>query len=373
MSPREHAVPRSAVTVICLVTSDCNLRCRYCYTLASHQKREALPTSSVPDLIQNCSRGFDSVDFCWHGGEPLLVGKQFYEAVVAAQDEVSKRSKGRVSFVNTIQSNCLLLDDDLLKFFAAMSFRIGSTFEAPPEIHLDHRRLASGEQSRLNSYLAAFEKLKQASMPLALLCVVTKDNVRRGREIFEFFGTLGVHSYSLLPLIEVPAPNRPQAPDNDELFELYATTFDLWMKEENTFVSIEPIDTMLRSLLGERPRQCSFAASCLKRMITVAPDGTVLPCGSLTAFPLGNVFNTPLMGILHGREVLKLRKRRSMSAARFCGGCEYVSVCRGGCREIAFWNSGAYDSQFAYCEARKRSFTYIEQRTHEILQGCPIA
>lgn len=350
----------SAITVVCYVTTDCNLNCRYCYTRATYLKPQKMPTRSVKSLITNCSRGFDSVEFCWHGGEPLLGGAAFYEAVIAAQREIT-RCNPNVTFINTIQSNLLLLDDELLDLLKSNEFRIGSTFEAPPEIHLRHRPLASGKTAVLETYLKKFEKIKAASLPLGLLCVVTKDNVERGEEIFHFFQSIGVSTYSLLPLIEVPRVGRPDPPRNEELFGLYRTTFDLWMGEENGFVSIEPLDTMVKSLLGKRPQLCIFASSCLKRMISISPDGTVLPCGSLRSFPLGNIFDEPLVTILRNRKTSELRRIRDTSAILHCHNCKYFSICRGGCRELAFWHSGHYDGDFPYCEARKKTFSYLEQ------------
>jgi len=359
----------NAITIVCLVTSDCNLRCKYCYTLASHNRGMKISAASVGRLIENCSKGFDSIEFCWHGGEPLLAGKAFYESVIAAQQGINATTSGRSKFINCIQSNCLLLNDEWIEFLTANDFRIGSSFEAPWAVHSDHRPLASGEKCSLDAYCRVFRKIKQSALPLGLLCVVTKDNVHKGKEIFELFKSLGVDTYSLLPMIEVPAPTRPPAPGNEELFELFKTTFELWMNEENSFVCIEPIDTMLRSLLGQGPRLCSFASSCLKRMVSVAPDGTVLPCGSLSSLPLGNIFETPLICILHNDNAKHLRRSRSLSVAKFCGGCRYVSLCRGGCREIAFWHSGEYSGRFQYCEARKQTFAYLEHRLHEILDG----
>lgn len=355
----------SAITVICLVTSDCNLNCVYCYTRAAYPNKERISLKNAARLVQNCASGFNSIEFCWHGGEPLLVGKNFYEAIIEAQREITEHKNG-IKFINTIQSNCLLLDDELLHFFKENRFRIGSTFEAPPAVHLRHRPSASGKSIRIGNYLKVFQKIKAASLPLGLLCVITKENVACGEEIFDFFKEIGANTYSLLPLIEVPRKGHPEPPTNDELFELYKTTFQMWLSEKNNFASIEPIETMVRSLLGERPQFCSFASSCLKKMISISPKGEVVPCGSLSSFQIGNIFEKPLIEILHGKAAQQLRDMRVESMNRLCDPCRYISICRGGCREMAFWQSGDYGGKFPYCEARKKTFAYLEQRLSEI-------
>lgn len=357
----------SVITVICLVTSDCNLNCRYCYTKASYPPGLRVAIEAVETLIKNCSNGFESVEFCWHGGEPLLLGKEFYQAVICAQQKITEENGNKTKFTNSIQSNCLLLNNDLLISLKERGFRIGSTFEAPISVHLRNRPPISQSKNNLQGYLDVFGKIKAASLPLGLLCVVTKDNVKYGEEIFKFFKSIDVDTYSLLPLIEVPRDTIPEAPTNQELFKLYKMTFELWMGQENNFTYIEPLNTMIRGLLGEKPRLCSFASSCLKRMITIGPTGEVIPCASLVKFPLGNIFKESLTEILKKAEVQALRKNRGKSVRKECGRCRYVTICRGGCRETTFWHSGDYFGKYPYCEARKETFAYLETRLKEIL------
>lgn len=358
---------RRVITVIVQTTSDCNLACQYCYVIASRRTTARFPIEKVAMLITNCSKDFDSVQFCWHGGEPLLVGKHFYETVLVAQKMLQQTRD--VKFENSIQTNGTLLTENWLDFFKEHNFRIGLSFDAPPDIH-ERQRLAISGKIGIQDCLKLFQKIKDASFPLGLLCVITKSNVLCGKEIFNFFSEIGVSSYSLLPLIEVPSDSRLAPPNNQELFELYKTTFDLWLFAKHSFTCIEPIYSMVSSILGESPRLCTFASSCLKRMITITSQGDIVPCGSLVSdnFILGNIFEVSLSNAICSKQSLELRQNRASAVRKWCQSCEFVSICRGGCRESAFWFSKNYLGPYPYCEARKQMFRYIRDTLSVILR-----
>ena len=354
------------ITVIVMTSSQCNLSCGYCYARASQPLETRMSVSKIGQLIRNCSLGFDSVKFIWHGGEPLFMGMDFYKTVVKAQQEV-KQVRG-VGFVNTMQTNGLLVTSEWLNFCRDYGFSFALSFDAPPDVH-DIQRPDKRNEVTVDDYLRIFEKIRGASFPLGLLCVVTSLNVDRGKEIFEFFKSVGATSYSLLPLISVPSVNSSNVPSNDQLARLYKTTFDLWLDSPNEFKSIEPVDTMMRSLMGQEPYLCSFNASCLVKMITITPTGEVVPCGSFdpARFTLGNVFEDPLTDILLGERTMELRRMRDRHIEECCGECDFVSICRGGCRDTALWSSGKYEGDYPYCQARKDAFEYIQRRLRVIL------
>lgn len=353
---------KKVITVIAMTTSDCNLSCAYCYVAASRKNTKKFEIKNVETLIQNCSIGFDSVEFCWHGGEPLLVGKEFYKAVIEAQKK--EKQKRKILFKNNIQSNGMLLDESWFQFIKENDFHLGLSFDVPLDTNLTHRKIIPEDA------LTVFQKVRDHGLSVGVLCVISKLNVRRGEEIFNFFASLGVESYSLLPLKNMPLSKRPSLPDNGELFELYKTTFDLWVEKPNNFLCIEPIDTIIRALLGERPRSCSYSSPCLKRMITVDQEGNVIPCASLVAekFVLGSILKEPLLWILSGSKTKGLCEIRARHVAERCHNCEFVSICRGGCRADAFWGTGKYDGEYPYCEARKKTFEYIRGRLNTLLK-----
>jgi len=343
-----------------LTTSNCNLQCSYCYTKASRRNIQNFDINNVKVLIKNSSIGFDSIEFCWHGGEPLLVGRKFYNEVIKYQKEETQRRD--VTFYNRLQTNGILIDTVWMDFFRKNGFHFGISLDAPSDIYPIHRK------TNVNNLLKTCEIIKKENFPLGVLCVISKLNVSRGVEIFDWYKSLGVNSFGLLPLKCVPLSSKPLAPTNEELFHLYKSIFDLWMWTPNEFSCIEPLDTMIRSMLGQPPKGCSFANSCLKKMITIDQNGNVIPCSSLTAdnFILGNILEKPLNKILMETKTKQLRKQRTRHVNKHCGQCKYIAICRGGCRANAYWATGKYDGDYPFCEARVKTFDYIEQTFQNI-------
>lgn len=342
-----------------MTSSMCNIDCSYCYMKASRRNIGQFDIAAIPTLIKNCSVGFDEVEFCWHGGEPLLVGKEFYRRAIWAQQEISDSSG--TQFQNVMQTNGILLDREWVTFLKEANINFGFSFDAPPETNELHR----GDNSE--RIIDAWELTRAANLPVGVICVVSKHNVHKAQEIFDFFLAHGVTSYSFLPLRAVPACNLPPLPTNDDIFELLRETFELWLSRENNIVSIDPIATMMKALLDGQPQSCSFAASCPDRMISIDQNGNVIPCCSLVEndFIMGNILTDPLVDIIDRKKAPLIQLRASAKTA-FCAGCEYLLLCNGGCRADAYWATGRYDGPYPYCATRKKMFTYLQGRLRQL-------
>jgi len=350
------------ITIIVQVTSRCNLHCKYCYVRYSGINACSISIDNIDQLIENCSKEFESVEFCWHGGEPLLMGKEFYENIIDKQKEITRIIGTK--FRNTIQTNGTLLSDELINFFKKNKFGIGISFDAPEAVNNITRPFKNGESSTPYVLYSA-DRIVAADLKFQPLCVITNKNIKKASEIFDFFKNAKAKSYSLL--IEMSTDNY-KIPSNNEVFELYRDTFEMWLDDNNPFESIQPIETFVKGLIGGKPQMCSFSESCLNKMITIHPDGGVAQCGSFVEnkYILGNIYKKSLLKILQGNKCLDLKKVREAAYINNCRECEYGSICKGGCREAAYVNTKNYSSAYPYCEARKLTFEYIRDRLVQI-------
>ena len=335
-----------------MTSSMCNLSCSYCYMRASRQNEGNLKKKDLWQIIKNCSEGFDSVQFHWHGGEPLLAGKSFYEEVLRVQNELAP-----VVFLNRIQTNGVLLTSELADFFADHDFHVGISIDAPESVYSLHRGI------EICHVLKALSLLKERNISTGALCVLSKLNILKAREIFEFYKSIGINSFGLLPLKEVPLESMPLVPGEDELVDFFREMLDLWMYEDNCFNHIDPIGTMIESITSGVPRHCSFASSCLEKMITVDQNGNAVPCASLVSpeFILGSLKEKSLIEIIASKKAEDLRKRRANAIVKNCFGCEFVGICNGGCRAEAYWHTGSYEGVTPICGVRKKLFPYIRE------------
>ena len=138
--------PTAFTTMIKPVGSLCNLDCDYCYYLGKADLYGGRQPKMSDELLERyISQYIESVQvptvtFCWHGGEPLLAGIDFYEKAVALQN----RYRGTKQIENSLQTNGLLINPDWCDFFRQNNFLIGLSLDGPKEIHDAYRHDRGG-------------------------------------------------------------------------------------------------------------------------------------------------------------------------------------------------------------------------------------
>ena len=123
------------------VGSKCNLACDYCYYLDKVKLYGTQPVMSL-NLLEKVIEDYIAVNdneqivFDWHGGEPLILGLDYFKKIV----ELQEKYKGNKCVYNTIQTNGTLLDDDFACFFKESNFLVGLSIDGPQHIHDRYRK-----------------------------------------------------------------------------------------------------------------------------------------------------------------------------------------------------------------------------------------
>ena len=99
---------------------DCNIACRYCFyspkTELFGDGRHRMSDEVLEKLVSSYVRlQFNMSSFAWQGGEPTLMGLDFYKKVVELQQKYG--TDGQV-VTNALQTNGILLDEKWCKFLA---------------------------------------------------------------------------------------------------------------------------------------------------------------------------------------------------------------------------------------------------------------
>src|SRR5512139_2891951 len=146
------------------VGSMCNLDCTYCYYL---HKEELLGQPRQPrmsdEMLERHIRQYieaqtgEEVVFSWQGGEPTLLGLDFFRRVVQLQKQYRKPGQ-RIE--NDFQTNGTLLDEDWARFLKAYGFLVGLSCDGPRHLH-DQYRMTKGGQPTHDKVLAAARLLKK--------------------------------------------------------------------------------------------------------------------------------------------------------------------------------------------------------------------
>ena len=131
LPPRIHVLSKPTGAI-------CNLDCSYCFFL---DKEELYPGSKfrmTDEVLETYIRQLieahktPEVTVAWQGGEPTLMGVDFFRKAIAYQE---KYRKPGMTFENTLQTNGTLLDDEWCEFFKENNYLIGLSLDGPRELH----------------------------------------------------------------------------------------------------------------------------------------------------------------------------------------------------------------------------------------------
>ena len=189
----------------------CNLGCRYCYyrekeRLYPQTKRSRMADDLLEEYIaqQMAIAPGPEITFSWHGGEPTVLGLEYFRRIVELQGK--HRPNGR-RIINSIQTNGVLLTDDWCRFFAAENFAVGLSLDGPPALH-DAYRVTKDQKATHGQAMRGYRLLRKNKVSVDLLCVVHARNVQYPLDVYRFFKEIAAQYLSFIPLVE-PRPDSP--------------------------------------------------------------------------------------------------------------------------------------------------------------------
>jgi len=274
----DNPYQRRAVTIIVRpVDEACNLACTYCNAAAYGGGTRVMDDATLERLIIQASRPrFHFIQFCWHGGEPLLAGLDFFRRVVELQKRCFGGEFWRRACENVVQTNGLLLRGALLDFLVEQSFWIGISLDGPDEEANRYRFPAQRASSLLARTIDVCKELKRRGLPLVVINVVHDANVSRARDIYEFHRSLGTDNVSFNPRFlrgQHDTSNIEPAAYVAFLEEIVALREADARRGIKTF-SLGVLEDLLRVSQGNEPSTCFFANSC-HRFLNVNNKGEV--------------------------------------------------------------------------------------------------
>lgn len=356
------------VTLIIKLTNACNMQCRYCFIEPSvFHKTMSLGTMRRIVRAFLDSQHFASVTFVWHGGEPLLRGREFFEQIVAEQ---AARPTG-VEYENAIQTNATRLNDEMMSFLLRNNFRIGLSLDGPIALN-DASRVSrsTAQESAHDVTLDAARRLQARGQAAGAIVVVSAANVDHPVEIYEEFRSKKIHM-KIIPLMKAGLANSigiDLGISAEQYGDFLVALFDLWYDELNPVIGIDPFEKHVARVLGipGAGHDCHFARSCHRSFIGIAPDGDLFPCGMFQgepAFRYGNIDDLspeliPLTA-LFGR--IDERERRVLET---CSSCDFFDLCYSGCMFHSLKNSNRFEEKDYYCAGYKRYFDHMIRRLH---------
>jgi uncharacterized protein len=346
----------------------CNLDCRYCYYL---EKRHLYPADQSPRMspamleryiVQHLSASADPVvTFSWHGGEPTVLGVDYFRGIVALQ---RKHAQPGQRVVNAIQTNGLLIDHDWCRFFAAERFRVGLSLDGPADVH-DAYRVTHGREPTHDRVMRAFELLQRYRIPCDILCAVHSRNVREPTRVYRFFRKIGARYLGFLPVVRPQPGTGAGVTAHTVPAEAYGsflcTIFDEWRDRDQQRIMVQLFDEAMRPALGIDHSLCIFRRTC-GEVPVVEHNGDFYSCDHFVdpAHQLGNIAETPLAELLDSPAQRAFGNAKWDSLPRQCRTCEVLPMCNGGCPKDRFTRAADGEEGLNYlCPGLSRFFHHV--------------
>ncbi|MBS3759341.1 MAG: anaerobic sulfatase maturase [Desulfobacterales bacterium] len=342
----------------------CNLDCSYCF----YKRTEALYPGSRPmmtkataeTMIQKAlALGHPNNSFCWQGGEPTLMGLDFFRKVIDLQQRLAADGQ---SVETSIQTNGLLIDDDWAGFLADNNILVGLSLDGPPDIHDRHRIDRQGRGS-FAAVMNAAENMSRRGVAFNILTLLTPDNVYRPADLYSFFLKQGFTHLQFIPCADVdPATGRPaeRAVTGEALGRFYIRLFDLWLENGFPHVSIRLFEDLLLFLMDGVRASCQWLPACDSYLV-VEHNGDVYPCDFYVDAPhrLGNIHRQNFESLMNSPE------RRAFAEAKAdwpeeCRRCRFADFCQADCPRHRI------DGTSLFCRAWKMLFAHIESHPVDI-------
>ncbi|MBI4455283.1 MAG: anaerobic sulfatase maturase [Acidobacteria bacterium] len=345
----------------------CNLDCRYCYYLKKQNLYPKVASFRMPDslleeyIVQHikASQG-PAITFSWHGGEPTVLGLDYFRRIVALQRK--HQPPGR-RILNGVQTNGILLDEEWCRFFSVEGFGVGLSLDGPAEMH-DRYRVTKGQEPTHKQTMRAFELLQRYKIPCDILCVVHDQNVRYPTQVYRFFKEIGGQYLGFLPLVEPMEDAEGGVSPRTAPAEVFGTflcaIFDDWIRQDTNRLVVQIFEEASRPARGLEHSLCIFRETC-GEIPVIEHNGDFFSCDHFVdaKHRLGNIRETPLVELLESPAQKAFGQAKRDTLPRYCQACEVRAMCNGGCPKDRFIQAPDGEEGLNYlCPGLKRFFSY---------------
>jgi len=374
----------------------CNLDCKYCFFLSKEmlypgdrfRMADEMLKTYIRQLLE--SHRTPDVMVAWQGGEPTMMGLDFFRRSVELVDKYRKPGQ-RVAY--SIQTNGTRLSDDWAVFFKENGFLVGLSVDGPREFH-DAYRVDKQDRGSFDRVMAGYETLKARDVDVNVLCTVHAANQDHPLDVYRFFrDEMGVQFIQFIPIVErvtetlLPLANlgwstrgdgqrkekRPlyvqaghhvtdRTVDAGAFGRFLTTIFDEWVRNDVGDVYVQQFDVALAAWHGEPGGLCIFAETC-GLALALEHNGDLYSCDHYVEpdYLLGNIAETPMADLITSDRQQAFGRAKRDTLPNYCQNCEVRFACNGGCPRNRFTNTPNGASGLNYlCAGYKTFFTHID-------------
>ncbi|HHT72238.1 MAG TPA: anaerobic sulfatase maturase [Firmicutes bacterium] len=349
----------------------CNLHCEYCFYL---HKKDFFPDSAhfqMSDIVLERfikeyihSQPGPVVPFAWQGGEPTLMGLDFFRKVVRLQKEYIPEGW---HYTNSLQTNGTLIDHEWARFLKEEGFLVGISLDGPEPVHDMYRKDRSG-LGTWGRVVEGFRTLQRYGVSVNVLCVVNRENGARPKELYQFLKELGAEYVQFIPLVEWL--ENGEVSHRSLTGPLYGKflieIFNEWVQADLGQVFVQIFETVLSVAAGLPGGLCVFLPEC-GRQLVMEHNGDLYGCDHFVApeYRLGNILEAPLLDLVNSKAQLEFGREKASLPAE-CLECPVVSLCNGGCPKNRHRGEEGLGLNWL-CAGYKQFFIYVAPFARVIL------
>ncbi len=362
--------------------ADCNMACEYCFYL---EKGELYPKRkvhrmSIPvleELVrQVMQNGEAMVSFNWQGGEPTLMGLDFYKKAVGFEQKYGVQGQ---SVGNGFQTNGILINEEWCEFFKGYSFLVGLSLDGPEHVHDRYRRDRGGRPT-WKRVMKAAELMGRYGVAYNILAVVNDYSADFAKETYSFLTKEALPEgqqekfLQFIPIVERDAASGRGASfsvSGEAFGKFLCEIFDCWLADFRdgwSTVSVRFFDTVFHSYLGLEAPECTSMKEC-GCYVVVEHSGDVYSCDFFVEprWKLGNVLKDNLVDLLNSPRQQEFGRMKATLPPP-CLDCRWVDTCHGGCTKDRI-RDPADRGLCHFCSSYKMFFEHADEQFRRLAES----
>ncbi|MGW8252037.1 MAG: anaerobic sulfatase maturase [Anaerolineales bacterium] len=371
----------------------CNLDCKYCFFLSKEELYPGSPFRMSDDTLEAYiqqvieSQAEPVVTIAWQGGEPTLMGLDFFRKSV---ELVEKYRRPGMEIQHTVQTNGTKLDDDWCHFLRENKFLVGLSLDGPQHLH-DVYRVDKGGAGTFDKVMHAARLMQMHDVDFNILCTVHAANSGHPLEVYRFFrDEVKTQFIQFIPIVERATSetleianqgwgsgtrhNRPlyiqagslvteRSVDSEQWGHFLTAIFDEWVRRDVGKVFVQMFDAALASWVGAPPAMCIFAETC-GNALALEHNGDLYSCDHFVEprYFLGNIKEEHMLTLVASEQQRKFGADKRDTLPRYCQECEVRFACHGECPRNRFILTPDGEAGLNYlCAGYKSFFNQIDR------------
>lgn len=368
--PRVHVLAKPTGAI-------CNLNCSYCFFLDKEQLYPGSRFRMSDELLETYIRQLieahrtREVTVAWQGGEPTLMGLDFFRKAIAFQE---KYRKPGMTFENTLQTNGTLLTDEWCEFLKQNNYLVGLSLDGPRELH-DANRVDKAGGPTFDRVMRGLRLLQKHEVEYNILTTVNAINGDHPLQVYRFLrDEVGTSWIQFIPVIErVNQDGRTLYQQGSAVSDLsvkpeqfgnfLTTIFDEWIRHDVGNVFVQTFEAAVRKWMGLPSGMCVFEPVC-GQGVALEHNGDLYSCDHFVEpdFRLGNIQEQPLRELVGSDRQHQFGRDKLETLPKYCLNCDVRFACNGECPKNRFLTTPDGEPGLNYlCAGYKAFFHHIDE------------